>query len=43
MKVTFSEAAWIDEQEPKTQILADLQESLELGAKGEIFPISQLW
>jgi hypothetical protein len=35
--------AWIDEQEPKTKILADLQESLELGAKGETFPIFQLW
>ena len=35
--------AWIDEQEPNTQVLADLQESLELGAKAETFPISQLW
>jgi hypothetical protein len=35
--------AWIDEQEPKAQILADLQESVRLGRAGETFPISQLW
>lgn len=35
--------AWIDEQEPKAQILADLQESLQQVAIGQTFPVSQLW
>jgi hypothetical protein len=35
--------AWIDEQEPKSQILADLQESVREGKSGNTFPISQLW
>ncbi|MEB3311014.1 MAG: hypothetical protein VKJ02_12335 [Snowella sp.] len=35
--------AWIDEYEPKAQILADLKESLKQAAAGETFPISQLW
>ncbi|QSJ16760.1 hypothetical protein JYQ62_34665 [Nostoc sp. UHCC 0702] len=35
--------AWIDEQEPKAQILADLQESVQQAAAGETFPVSQLW
>jgi hypothetical protein len=35
--------AWIDEQEPKEQILADLQESVRLAAAGQTFPLSQLW
>ncbi|PZV10809.1 MAG: hypothetical protein DCF20_20810 [Pseudanabaena sp.] len=39
----ISGLAWIDEQEPKDQILADLQESVRLAAAGQIFPISQLW
>ncbi|MFM7191650.1 MAG: hypothetical protein ACKN9E_14665 [Microcystaceae cyanobacterium] len=39
----YSGLAWTDEQEPNTQILADLQESLTLAAKGDTFPISQLW
>jgi hypothetical protein len=34
---------WIDEQEPKEQILADLQESVRLAAVGQAFPVSQLW
>jgi len=34
---------WIDEQEPKAQILADLQESLQQAAAGQTFPVSQLW
>jgi len=33
----------IDEQEPKEQILADLQESVRLAAAGQTFPMSQLW
>lgn len=35
--------AWIDEQEPKAQILADLQESMQLATAGQTFPVSQLW
>ena len=35
--------AWIDEHEPKTQILADLQESLKQAATGQTYPVSQLW
>ena len=35
--------AWIDEQEPKAQILADLQESVRQGAVGQTFPVSELW
>lgn len=35
--------AWIDEQEPKSQILADLQESVRQAAAGETFPVSELW
>ena len=35
--------AWIDEQEPKEQILADLQESVRLAATGQTFPASQFW
>jgi hypothetical protein len=35
--------AWIDEQEPKAQILADLQESIQHAATGQTFPVSQLW
>ena len=35
--------ALIDEQEPKEQILADLQESIRLAASGQTFPVSQLW
>ena len=34
--------AWIDEQEPKAQILADLQESVRQAA-GQTFPVSELW
>ncbi|CAC5343605.1 MULTISPECIES: hypothetical protein [Planktothrix] len=40
---TVSGLAWIDEQEPKSQILADLQESIQLASSGETFPVSQLW
>jgi hypothetical protein len=39
----ISELAWIDEQEPKEQILADLQESIRLASSGQTFPVSQLW
>lgn len=35
--------AWIDEQEPKAQILAHLQESVRQAAVGQTFPVSQLW
>jgi inorganic pyrophosphatase len=35
--------AWIDEQEPKAQILADLQESVRQAAVGKTFPVSELW
>ena len=35
--------AWVDEHEPKAQILADLQESLQQAATGQTFPLSQLW
>ncbi len=35
--------AWIDEQEPKAQILADLQESVRQAALGQTFPVSELW
>ncbi|HBW56339.1 MAG TPA: hypothetical protein DEF27_00475 [Oscillatoriales bacterium UBA8482] len=35
--------AWIDEQESKAQILADLQESMGLTRAGQTFPISKLW
>ncbi|AFY44171.1 hypothetical protein [Nostoc sp. PCC 7107] len=35
--------AEIDEQEPKAQILADLQESLRQAASGQTFPVSELW
>jgi hypothetical protein len=40
---TDSGLAWIDEQEPKAQILADLQESLRQAATEQTFPVSQLW
>jgi hypothetical protein len=39
----ISGLALIDEQEPKEQILADLQESVRLAAAGQTFPVSQLW
>lgn len=35
--------AWIDEHEPKAQLLADLQVSLKEAAAGQTFPVSQLW
>ncbi|AFY32384.1 hypothetical protein [Calothrix sp. PCC 7507] len=35
--------AWIDEQEPKAQILADLQESIRQATAGQTFPVSELW
>jgi inorganic pyrophosphatase len=35
--------AWIDEHEPKAQILADLQESMGQAAVGQTFPVSELW
>ena len=39
----ISGLAWIDEQELKEQILANLQESARLAAAGQTFPVSQLW
>jgi hypothetical protein len=39
----ISGLALVDEQEPKGQILADLQESIRLAAAGQTFPVSQLW
>ena len=33
----------IDEDEPKEQILADLQASIRAARAGETYPISQLW
>jgi hypothetical protein len=39
----ISGLAWIDDQEPKQQILADLQESIRLGATGQTFSVLQLW
>lgn len=35
--------AWVDEHEPKAQILTDLQTSLKQAAIGQTFPVSQLW
>ncbi|WP_375469816.1 hypothetical protein [uncultured Nostoc sp.] len=35
--------AWIDEQEPKAKILAELQESVRQAAVGQTFPVSELW
>ena len=35
--------AWVDEHEPKAQILADLQASLKEAAAGQTLPVSQLW
>ncbi|MBD2676987.1 hypothetical protein H6H03_04565 [Nostoc paludosum FACHB-159] len=35
--------AWIDEQEPKAQILADLQESVQQPAAGQTSPVSDFW
>ncbi len=35
--------AWIDEHEPKGQLLADLQASFKEAAAGQTFPVSQLW
>jgi len=32
----------VDENEPKTQIIADLQESIRAAKAGETYPISQL-
>ena len=40
---SVSGLALIDEQEPKEQILADLQESVRLAGAGQTFPVSQLW
>jgi len=35
--------AWIDEHEPNTQILADLQESLKQANAGKTLPVAQIW
>jgi hypothetical protein len=40
---TLSGLRSVDENEPKTQILADLQESIRAARAGETYPISQLW
>jgi hypothetical protein len=34
---------WVDENEPKSQILADLQESIRQATAGQTFPVSELW
>ncbi|MEH2220336.1 MAG: hypothetical protein V7K72_25060 [Nostoc sp.] len=39
----ISGLAWIDEEEPKVQILADLQESVRQAVVGQTFPFSELW
>ncbi|AFZ15651.1 hypothetical protein Cri9333_4888 (plasmid) [Crinalium epipsammum PCC 9333] len=33
----------IDSNEPKAQILADLQESIRQGRTGQTYPVSALW
>jgi hypothetical protein len=33
----------IDENESKSQILADLQESIRAVKTGDVYPVSQLW
>ena len=40
---TVSGLSPIDEDEPKAQILADLQASIRAARAGETYPISQLW
>jgi hypothetical protein len=40
---TVSGLSPIDEDEPKEQILADLQASIRAARAGETYPISQLW
>jgi hypothetical protein len=35
--------AWIDEKEPKAQILADLQESVPQVTAGQTLSVSELW
>jgi hypothetical protein len=40
---TLSGLSPVDENEPNTQILADLQESIRAARAGETYPISQLW
>jgi hypothetical protein len=35
--------ARVDDEEPKENILADLQESMRLARAGQTFPLSQLW
>jgi hypothetical protein len=39
----LSGLAWIDEQEPKAQILANLQESVRQATAGQTLPVSELW
>jgi hypothetical protein len=43
IRTTDSGLSSIDEDEPKAQILADLQESIRAAKAGETYPISQLW
>jgi hypothetical protein len=33
----------IDKNEPKSQILEDLQESIQAVKAGDVYPVSQLW
>jgi hypothetical protein len=40
---TKSGLAWIDEQESKEEILADLKESIQDAKAGKTFPIDELW
>jgi hypothetical protein len=35
--------AWIDEHEPKEQLLADLKAAIEATKSGQTFPLSDLW
>lgn len=40
---TVSGLSPVDEDEPKSQILADLQASIRAARSGEVYPVSQLW
>lgn len=40
---TFSGLSLVDEDEPTSQILADLQASIRAARSGEVYPVSQLW
>jgi hypothetical protein len=42
-ELTDSGLDLVDENEPKSQILADLQASIRAVKAGEVYPVSQLW